>query len=423
MKNKSVYCIVVLSGLLLPLLTNCIKEPYSKVPSVTISAITNITPTSATSGGVVTRDGGAKVTAIGICWSTNQNPTILDAKTSDASTTGIFTSFLKGLTPGITYYVKAYATNTVGTGYSSQLAFSTGVLAPTITTLDLSAISPTSATGGGNIATDGGSMILMRGVCWSKNQNPTTADSKTSDGTGSGSYTSAITGLAPGGIYYVRAYATNSAGTAYGAQINFTSIDITTGLVAYFPFNGNANDESGNGNNGTEIQSVVYTQDRNNIANSAFQAGAGYITAPSGIFQFQRDQQFTVSVWFTTVGAASSGRLLSNESPEGHFRIAGPDGNGTIGICYGDYIFDTVSANSWHNYIYSYDNRNEKIYVDGVLKHTNYDLAIEVLNYSSPFTIGAKAAWNWDKWSGKIDDVRIYNRTLSSQDAIYLYSH
>ena len=107
----------------------------------------------------------------------------------------------------------------------------------TLTTNAASVITSTTASSGGNISSDGGSNITARGVVWSSSQNPTIAlNTKTSDGTGSSSFNSSLTGLSPNTLNYVRAYATNSAGTAYGDQISFTtqdggSLNIETGLI------------------------------------------------------------------------------------------------------------------------------------------------------------------------------------------------
>lgn len=92
---------------------------------------------------------------------------------------------------------------------------------PTVTTTAISNIQRTTASGGGNVSSDGGATVTARGVCWSTSSNPTTANSKTTDGSGTGSFTSSITGLLPNTTYYVRAYATNSVGTAYGANETF----------------------------------------------------------------------------------------------------------------------------------------------------------------------------------------------------------
>jgi len=227
MKSKSAIFISILTWLLFFVIYNCKKEAIKTAPTVTVSAVTDITATSASSGGVVTADGGATVTSRGVCWSTTQNPTISNSKTNDGAGKGNFSSALSELTQGTTYYIKAYAINSVGTGYSDQSTFTTLALLPVLTTSDLTAVTSTSASGGGNITNDGGASITARGVCWSTSQNPTVSDNKTSDGTGTGSFTSAITGLTAGTTYYVRAYATNSVGTGYGNQV---SVITTTGL-------------------------------------------------------------------------------------------------------------------------------------------------------------------------------------------------
>ncbi|MBP9995288.1 MAG: hypothetical protein KBT67_10230 [bacterium] len=195
------------------------------VPTVTTAQVSNITQTTATCGGEVTSDGGAAVTARGVCWSTSQNPTVSDSHTTDGTGTGSFTSSITGLTANTTYYVRAYATNSAGTSYGEQESFTTlqSISVPTVTTSQVSNITQTTATCGGNVTSDGGATVTARGVCWSTSQNPTVSDSHTTDGSGTGSFTSSITGLTASTTYYVRAYATNSAGTSYGEQRIFTT--------------------------------------------------------------------------------------------------------------------------------------------------------------------------------------------------------
>ena len=95
------------------------------IPVLSTTAVTDITQATATCGGNITSDGGATVTARGVCWSTGQTPTISDNKTTDGTGAGEFSSILSGLSPNTTYYVRAYATNSSGTGYGSAMSFTT----------------------------------------------------------------------------------------------------------------------------------------------------------------------------------------------------------------------------------------------------------------------------------------------------------
>ena len=100
-----------------------------------------------------------------------------------------------------------------------------------ITTTTVSASTYQTAFSGGEITADGGFPITARGVCWSTTENPTTINDKTTDGSGTGVFASSITGLTPGTCYYVRAYATNSVGTAYGNEVVFTTAAPSTWYV------------------------------------------------------------------------------------------------------------------------------------------------------------------------------------------------
>ncbi|MEI7980784.1 MAG: FISUMP domain-containing protein [Bacteroidota bacterium] len=434
----------------------CLKNAGSPsaTPTVTTTAVSDITQTTATGGGDVTSDGGEAVTARGVCWSTSQNPTIADYITSDGTGTGMFSSSITGLTPNTLYYVRAYATNSVGTGYGDEVSFTTtagpgtpcpgtptitdsrdgrvyntvligtqcwmkenlnigtringtlqqaedniiekycyddndancaiygglyqwnemmqyvttpgiqgicptgwhiptdeewctvtrfldptvncgvygwsgtnaggkmkatgtiedgtglwyspnngatnesgftavpagarshdmtfdnlgsnsywwsstqsntynawdwGLYAfnsksgrglngdknmgksvrclkdagsspttPTVSTTDVTSITQTTASSGGDVTSDGGATVTGRGVCWSESQNPTITDNHTTNGSGTGTFTSAMDGLNPNSAYYTRAYATNSAGTSYGNEVSFTTLPVSS---------------------------------------------------------------------------------------------------------------------------------------------------------------------------------------------------
>ncbi|MEI8007028.1 MAG: hypothetical protein WCI48_12545 [Bacteroidota bacterium] len=213
------------------------------LPAVTTSPYSNITTTSAICGGNVTNSGNGTVTARGVCWSTSPDPTTADSHTTNGNGTGVFVSNLAGLTANTLYYIRAFATNEAGTAYGNQLSFMTlqNPVLPTVTTTAITNITQSNATSGGNVTSDGGATVSTRGVCWSTSPNPTISNSYTTDGSGTGTFVSNITGLISNTLYYVRAYATNFVGTAYGNEVSFTTslscgssftINHVTGTVA-----------------------------------------------------------------------------------------------------------------------------------------------------------------------------------------------
>lgn len=205
------------------LLISCEKEvDPALLPVVSTTEVSSVSYYSAQSGGVITGDGGYDVIARGVCWSTSPNPDIKGSKTVDAAGTGTFESLIDSLMPGTTYYLRAYATNKKGTSYGLQVEFTTKTLTLSeVATSPVTSITTTSAVTGGTISIDGGTPITERGVCWSTLPNPTINDSVTIDGSGSGNFISTLSGLKTGTIYYVKAYATNSNGTAYGNERQF----------------------------------------------------------------------------------------------------------------------------------------------------------------------------------------------------------
>lgn len=200
-------------------LNSCIKDPT--IPILKTNSATDITINSVTIGGEITNDGGSPVTSRGICWGTAVNPSFDGPHTTDGEGDGIFSTSLTDLDPNTEYHARAFAENSVGIAYGNEIIFVTSTAAPAVTTIQVSSITASTALCGGNVTYDGGASITGRGVCWSTTPEPELNDFFTSDGTGSASFSSAMTNLAPATTYYVRAYVKNSAWTVYGEQITF----------------------------------------------------------------------------------------------------------------------------------------------------------------------------------------------------------
>jgi len=203
-------------------------------PTLSTPVVGSVSSSSATINCSVTSDGGSAITAHGICWSTTQDPTIAGSKTNDGSGAGTYTSSITGLTAGATYYARAYATNSQGTAYSAQITFTASLVLslPTVTTSEATNITSSTATLGGNTVSDGNAAITERGVCISTSPNPTTANKFPYSTAALGIFASNFSAMQSGTTYYVRAYAINSKGTAYGNEITFaTTIVLSVATV------------------------------------------------------------------------------------------------------------------------------------------------------------------------------------------------
>lgn len=260
---------------------SCVKkstEPDVLPPIIITSELSKITTATAQCGGNVTTDGGAPVTERGVCWSTTQNPTLASYHTSDSIGTGSFISMITGLLVNTSYYVRAYATNLVGTCYGEQKHFTTVQYSVAqITTLSVNTTTLYSAKSGGFIINDGGCAVTARGVCWDISQNPTLASSHTNDGANNGNFISSITGLLANTSYFVRAYATNCKGTSYGNNISFISMD--SNLIC-----GTVLDIDGNTYNTTIIGSQCWM--RENLKVTKYRDGTSIPNVPGNSYSY-----------------------------------------------------------------------------------------------------------------------------------------
>ena len=194
-------------------------------PEVNTLAVSGITSTSATVGGNLLNDGGATMRQCGICWGTNENPTISNnVVLVEELTQGEYALELTNLIPGTTYHARAFATNSVGTTYGEDVSFTTQFVLPTVTTNAVSGITTTTAIVGGQFSFVGNCFVTECGVCYRTEEGTETCI--VIDATNN-TFSTTLQGLTPNTTYFVRAYATNGAGTAYGEEMSFTTLEDT----------------------------------------------------------------------------------------------------------------------------------------------------------------------------------------------------
>lgn len=205
-------------------------------PKVTTDEVTSITSNSAVCGGRVVYSGGYEVTSRGLCWSTDNLPSLESGEHQVfGAGTGLFSGMITGLSPNTTYYVRAYAVNEAGVSFGEQRQFITSNGLPTVTTTPAS-VSAGVVVSGGNVTSDGGYTVTARGVCYGTLPYPDLSSTylHTENGSGTGYFSSTINESMSGTVY-IRAYATNANGTAYGNQI---TVDYDYLTLPTFTFNG-----------------------------------------------------------------------------------------------------------------------------------------------------------------------------------------
>ena len=235
------------------MLHGCKKYELDRVAAVLTKPVGTVTENQAwVYGDIIDVGDNDEVTDFGFCWAPNKSPTILDASHGFGSRnyTGSYYFSISGLIHNSEYIVRAYVKDGSDVYYGDTVIFKTklgNITLPSVSTSVVSNITNVSAISGGNVTSNGNSTVTNRGVCWATFSNPTISNSYTSNGSGTGVYTSSISGLNPETTYYVTAYATNAAGTAYGTQRSFTTLAGVPPTGEWLHYDNGINNDNGIG--------------------------------------------------------------------------------------------------------------------------------------------------------------------------------
>jgi uncharacterized protein (TIGR02145 family) len=199
-------------------------DPEFRVEVIT-GALLEVGPSTCSVEGEIIQVGGSGVSSHGFVWAEHSDPSLEDGWKVDLGetyTAGAFSYTIKGLTASTDYFVRAYAIGGEYTVYGEESSFTTGEAGiPALTTFSVFDYTATGGFSGGNITDNGGNPVNASGICWSTSRFPDLSDTHTNEGGGHDSFESYLHDLVPYTVYYVRAYATNGAGTGYGQEVAF----------------------------------------------------------------------------------------------------------------------------------------------------------------------------------------------------------
>lgn len=418
-------------------------------PTVTTTDATNKTTTGATLNGTVNANNTSSTVTFEYGLTINYGQSIMATQspvTGYLNTT--VSAGITGLAAGTTYHYRVKAVNSIGTTLGNDMTFTTLGLAPSATTLAACCLSTTGATLNGNVNANNASTTVTfeYGTTTSYGQTVTASQSPVSGNTSS-NVSASISGLIAGTTYHFRVKAVNSVGTTYGSDMNLTvpySPPPTNGLVGYWSFSGNANDESSNNNNGS-VTNAILTTDRFGNSNKAysFDGDGDYILVPDNDILSLVSHNFSFSFWVyinpgagtdVNMGLISKRRFDSMDASNWEYDLAydGATGNnirfwfsGLNGKCptYPGIDYYASENGQWIHCVATADNVSLKIYKDGILmSETPRNLSCSQGNGTGPLVFGRGGGWNQIYYlNGMLDDIRIYNRFLSDDEIQRLY--
>lgn len=308
------------------------------IPTVTTAEVVEITGSSATTGGEVTNDGRAEITQRGVVYGLSEMPTVGedDAVVAEEAGLGAFEANLIELFGNSTYFVRAYAVNSAGIGYGSVLEFKTEIDMPVATTDSVNTVTKTSAKLYGNAPYDGGDAITAKGFVWGLTASPTLADNVVDMTAEEAEFGYELTGLELNTSYYVRAFATNSIGTAYGEEIAFKTLADITKLYVVGTYNGWTNDAN--------AEFIISTATSEGLAE-------GFIYLTAGGFKLIQEPESWADA--TTFGDNGSGALTNPGSDivvaaDGYYRLRANLSDMTYSLIKTDWgVIGDATPNSW----------------------------------------------------------------------------
>jgi hypothetical protein len=436
-----------------------------KTPTVGKINAENPGRTTVTMNATVSEDGGQRIIERGFCLSTSPNPTLANLKfIASTSQVGPYAIAISNLTIKTKYYVKAYAINEKGIAWSEEISFTTldGTLA-NVFTLDVQNIAETSVRAGAEVKDDGGSQVTEYGICIATNPNPTINNRKVVLGSGIAGKMENVTGLTSSTRYYIRAYGINSSGISYGREVSFLTLSPTppivqglrNGLIAYYPFNGNASDASGNNLNGINYGATPTTNRYNQTNSSMKFNGKQWIWGSNGTYIYipfnpiLLTPRITVSAWvkLNSTGIDKQSLAIIRRF---EFGYSNPNGetwmldieniNSSSGqVASGTIIKQSPSPainsniksnlklalNTWYLVTMTFDGDRLKIYVNNNLQ-SEFTTSIQMnIQGNSGISIGLskQANGHWSPFDGDIDDIGIWNRALTQEEINYLYQN
>lgn len=421
--------------------------------SVSASDITSITTNSAKCNFIVNDLNAETITEQGICWDINKTPTTSNKKSTVPLGTGSFPVILSNLSPNQTYFIRPYIKSNSGlTIYGDEKYFITkDISLATIQDLIISKVTTSGAQFNVAIMDNGGSQLLDFGLIYSTNANPSFSDTKISVGPSANSLSISINNLKENTVYFIRPYASNAKGIALGNILTFRTISLadmqtkaalSNGLQVFYPFNGNANDESGNQKNGV-VYNATLTKDRFGNQNSAYNfngiPGTKIQTNYSGVLG---NNSRTVSLWSRRPQQAFNGSFLLTWGTQASgtsfgLYMSGRDKTQFFGVDNGgstvQSIFNSLWDGFWHHYLIVFDKNtgnsilNVKTYIDGVFYPIDETYNPQNINtiQGINMVIGeySSVQSDWRTTNGEIDDIGVWNRALTIEEINYLFKN